>query len=150
GRRPGGRSGSANKSDGVLAVHISQKLAAAIAGDLASIQTRLDAGESTARQVKLAARATVAVAAAEPREVTPDNVLGFLEGSGPALRDQRIVIGGHDEHLGEPGGPEGDNIYNGADDNASGTAGVLELAQAFASLPERPARSLVFIGFSGE
>jgi hypothetical protein len=150
GRRAGARAGASRDSDGILAVHVSQKLAATITGDLSAIQTRLDAGELAAREIALAARATVAVAAAEPREVQPDNVIGFLEGSDPELRKQWIVIGGHYDHLGQHGAEGKDNIYNGADDNASGTAGVLELAQAFASLPERPARSLVFIGFSGE
>jgi hypothetical protein len=61
------------------------------------------------------------------------------------------VVGGHYDHVGE-GGLDGDRIHNGADDNASGTAGVLEMAKAFASLPAsaRPARSLVFCAFSGE
>jgi hypothetical protein len=60
-----------------------------------------------------------------------------------------VVIGGHYDHLGQFHG-EGDTTYNGADDNASGTAAVLELAQAFASRHDRLPRSVVFVGFSGE
>ena len=86
-----------------------------------------------------------------PHPVTAHNVIAMLPGADPARRDQWVVIGGHYDHLGE-GGLDQDDIYNGADDNASGTAGVMELARAFASLAPaaRPARPLVFACFSGE
>lgn len=81
------------------------------------------------------------------------NVFAFLRGSDPALRGQVIVVGAHIDHLGrstggalDPGA--GDAIRNGADDNASGTAGVLELARLFSSRPTR--RSMLFVNFSGE
>jgi hypothetical protein len=77
------------------------------------------------------------------------NVVAYLEGSDPDLKDELVVIGGHHDHIGGFDG-KGDTVFNGADDNASGTSGVLELAHAFASLPERPARSLVFATFSAE
>ncbi len=83
------------------------------------------------------------------------NVLGFLPGSDPTLKNEVIVIGAHYDHLGagHHGGSLGGRnaqgeIHNGADDNASGTAGIIELAQAFSQHP--PKRSLLFIGFSGE
>lgn len=83
------------------------------------------------------------------------NVLGFLPGSDPTLKNEVVVIGAHYDHLGagHHGGSLGGRdargeIHNGADDNASGTAGIIELAQAFAQNP--PKRSLLFIGFSGE
>jgi hypothetical protein len=81
----------------------------------------------------------------------PANVVAVLPGSDPTLRDSYIVFSAHYDHVGV-GQPDatGDAIYNGADDNASGTAALLELAQAFASLPSRPARSLVFLAVSGE
>jgi aminopeptidase YwaD len=83
------------------------------------------------------------------------NVVGMLEGSDPALKEQVVVIGAHLDHLGM-GGPgsldrsSGPAIHHGADDNASGTAGVMALARWFAQRAERPKRSLVFICFSGE
>jgi hypothetical protein len=83
------------------------------------------------------------------REITARNVVAFLEGSDPKLADEWVVIGAHYDHLGEYHG-EGDTVFNGADDNASGTSGMLELAQAFASRADRPKRSILFIGFSGE
>ena len=87
---------------------------------------------------------------------TTANVIGFLPGSDPALKDQVVVLGAHLDHLGMGGEGSGSlqpdtvAIHHGADDNASGTAGLLELAQAFAW--ERPSlkRGLVFAFFSGE
>ena len=119
---------------------------------LADLQKAVDGGARPRRlrigrlHVSLAAKSSQA-----PRKVTAQNVVGFLPGSDPALRDQWVVVGGHYDHVGE-GGLDGDRIHNGADDNASGTAAVLEMAKAFASLPPaaRPARSLVFCAFSGE
>lgn len=81
------------------------------------------------------------------------NVLGYVEGRDPVVRGEVIVVGAHYDHLGRraPGGEKtADYIYNGADDNASGVAGLIELAQYFASKSERPRRSLVFAAFSGE
>ncbi|HLJ57344.1 MAG TPA: M28 family peptidase, partial [Chthonomonadaceae bacterium] len=83
------------------------------------------------------------------------NVAGLLEGSDPALKGEVVVIGAHLDHLGM-GGPgsldrsSGSAIHHGADDNASGTAGVMDLAAWFASRPARPKRSIVFMCFSGE
>jgi aminopeptidase YwaD len=87
---------------------------------------------------------------------TTENVVGLLEGSDPSLKDQVIVIGAHYDHLGMGGEGSGSlkpdtvAIHHGADDNASGTAGVLELAQAFADSRSTLKRSIVFICFSGE
>lgn len=79
------------------------------------------------------------------------NVVGILRGSDPVLRDTYIVFSAHIDHIGTgPPNEAGDSIFNGADDDASGTAALLELAEAFAMLPQPPARSLVFLGVSGE
>jgi Zn-dependent M28 family amino/carboxypeptidase len=78
------------------------------------------------------------------------NVIGWLEGSDPVLRDQYVVFSAHMDHVGIGAPINGDSVFNGADDNASGTAAVLELAEAFALLNPKPRRSLVFITFSGE
>ncbi|HOC23894.1 MAG TPA: M20/M25/M40 family metallo-hydrolase [bacterium] len=76
-----------------------------------------------------------------------ENVVALLPGSDPLLREEYLVIGGHMDHCGV--GRDG-HIYAGADDNASGTAVVMELARLFAARPERPKRSLLFIAFGGE
>ncbi len=83
------------------------------------------------------------------------NVVGYLEGSDPVLKKQFLIIGAHYDHLGygEVGslyrGTE-PKIHYGADDNASGTAGVLELAEKFSSNKNLLKRSIIFISFSGE
>ncbi|MBI3649769.1 MAG: M28 family peptidase [Acidobacteria bacterium] len=78
------------------------------------------------------------------------NVIGLLRGSDPKLKDTYILITAHYDHLGIRENLEGDKIFNGANDDGSGTVSVLELAAAFAAMKERPKRSLVFITFFGE
>ena len=86
------------------------------------------------------------------READAANVVGVLEGSDPSLRNEAIVIGAHYDHLGHGGAgslaPKEGEVHHGADDNASGVAGVLELARIFSA--QRPRRTLVFMTFSGE
>lgn len=81
------------------------------------------------------------------------NVVGVLEGAGP-LKDETVVIGAHYDHLGsgEPGSFPGNTgkTHFGADDNASGTTGLLELARRFGGMKDRKGRRLVFVAFSGE
>lgn len=74
------------------------------------------------------------------------NVLGYIEGSDPKLKDEVVVIGAHLDHLGK----RGDYIFNGADDNGSGSAGVMEIAQAFALNPVKPKRTVLFALWTGE
>jgi len=79
------------------------------------------------------------------------NVVAVLRGGDPVLRDTWVVFSAHMDHVGTgPPDASGDTIYNGADDDASGTAAVLEIARAFAALPERPDRSIAFVVVSGE
>lgn len=82
--------------------------------------------------------------------VEAPNTIGWIEGSDPQLKDEYIVFTAHMDHVGVGSPVDGDSIYNGADDDASGTVTIVELAQAFASLPEPPRRSLVFMTVSGE
>jgi regulation of enolase protein 1 (concanavalin A-like superfamily) len=74
------------------------------------------------------------------------NIIGVLKGSDPKLEDEAVLICAHFDHIGA--GQSG--VYNGADDNASGVAGTLELAEAFAGLKERPKRSLLFALWDAE
>jgi len=82
------------------------------------------------------------------------NVVGILTGSDPKLKDEAIVIGAHYDHLGRGGegslAPREGEIHHGADDNASGVAGVLELARILSAQSPKPRRTIVFIAFSGE
>ena len=81
---------------------------------------------------------------------TAPNVVGMLEGSDPALKDEYIVLSAHMDHVGIGAPVNGDSIYNGADDDASGTAAVLELAEALSQPGARPKRSVLFLTVSGE
>ncbi len=77
------------------------------------------------------------------------NVIGVLPGSDPMLKDEAIVFSAHLDHIGvRPGLP--DPIFNGADDDASGVTGVIELANAYSRLDSRPERTLIFMTFWGE
>jgi hypothetical protein len=88
--------------------------------------------------------------AADAPPVKVRNVIGILRGSDPLLKDTYVLVTAHYDHLGIRENLEGDKIFNGANDDASGTASVIELAAAFATLKVRPKRSIVFIGFFGE
>jgi aminopeptidase YwaD len=96
---------------------------------------------------------TVAVALVR-KESPAYNVIGTLEGSDPVLRNEAIIVGAHYDHLGRGGegslAPRAGEIHHGADDNASGVAGMLELARLFSAQRPRPKRTLVFMAFSGE
>jgi Zn-dependent M28 family amino/carboxypeptidase len=75
------------------------------------------------------------------REIETSNVVAKIEGSDPVLRNQYLIYSAHWDHLGR----QGENIFHGASDNASGTASVLELAHAFTELPKPPRRTVVFL-----
>jgi hypothetical protein len=95
-------------------------------------------------------KVTVNLPAPVEKPVVLRNVIGVLRGSDPALKDTYELVTAHYDHLGLKADGEGDLIYNGANDDASGTASVIEIATALASMNPRPARTLVFIAFFGE
>ncbi len=84
------------------------------------------------------------------RDVQSRNVIGLVEGSDPALKNEYIIYTAHWDHLGRDSSLKGDQIFNGAVDNASGVAGVLELARQFTALKEHPRRSVLFLLVTGE
>jgi Peptidase family M28 len=94
----------------------------------------------------LKARVRLKVEARPFPEGTGYNVVGWVEGSDPRLRRECLVIGGHFDHNGRHMGL----LFPGADDNASGSAAVMEIAQAFSQLGRKPRRSVVFALFGGE
>ena len=73
-----------------------------------------------------------------------------LEGSDPALKNESVIYTAHWDHLGRDPSLQGDQIYNGAADNASGVAGVLEIARALAQVKPPPKRSIVFLAVTAE
>ncbi len=80
------------------------------------------------------------------------NVVGIIEGSDPVLKNEFVVLGAHYDHVGykKEHKPDEDFIFNGADDNASGTTALMAAAAAFASSDLKPRRSVLFIAFCGE
>ncbi|HEX7120809.1 MAG TPA: M28 family peptidase, partial [Gemmatimonadaceae bacterium] len=81
-------------------------------------------------------------------EAKAPNTVGILEGTDPELRNEYIVFSAHMDHVGVNRSNAADSIWNGADDDASGTTGVLALAEAFATAPTK--RSIIFVTVSGE
>ena len=125
------------------------------------LKTQLADFEQAAKSKAEAAYAEVAV----PINLSVDiirnkveayNVIGVIEGSDPTLKNENIVIGAHYDHLGRGGegsgslSPNSKDIHHGADDNASGTAGLLELARIFSKQQPKLKRTLIFIAFGGE
>ncbi len=102
------------------------------------------------RPIPLKSRTSLTLAT-KIEKTTTANVLGLLPGSDPKLATEVVILSAHHDHLGI-GEPDktGDKIYNGAVDNASGCAQVLAIAKAFAALPERPRRSVLFAFVAAE
>lgn len=84
------------------------------------------------------------------RRLETNNILGILEGGDAQLRSQYIVFSAHHDHLGIGKPVDGDSIYNGALDNASGVSLMLTMAKAFAAMPTKPKRSLLFAAVAAE
>lgn len=134
---------------GIPIVVISRKAATSILHDVSYYEK-----VAAARTVELPIPKAISLTVDVNRIESPSfNVVGILPGSDPKLKNEAIVIGAHYDHLGLGGegslAPREGEIHHGADDNASGTAGVLELARMFTQGP-KPRRTIVFIAFSGE
>ncbi len=84
------------------------------------------------------------------RHFKSHNVIGKLEGSDPQRKDEYVIYSAHWDHLGRDPHLKGDQIYNGALDNASGVASILEIARAFTKLPAPPPRSILFMATTAE
>ena len=101
-------------------------------------------------------RVELQTAISSTKDVNARNVVGFLPGRDPDVADDVVVVGAHYDHVGmglfgsTGGAAASGQVHNGADDNGSGTAAILELAQWFAVPANRPRRSLLFIAFTGE
>ncbi len=144
---------------GIPVIVISQKLASKLLGTIAhplsEYQKAADARSTSPELRSPSGHRTLSLEVSVIRRESPSfNVVGVLPGSDPKLKDEAIVIGAHYDHLGRGGegslaAREGE-IHHGADDNASGTAGLLELARMLSMQPLKPRRTIVFIAFSGE
>ena len=138
-------------------VHITQAkcnelLQAALGRSLADLETAIDADMQPKSAVLTGWTATGETSVEQVKSQVA-NVIGVLEGEGPH-RDETIVIGAHYDHVGRGGAnslsPGSTDVHNGADDNASGTAALLELARRLGSRSQKLPRRVVFIAFTGE
>lgn len=125
---------------------------AALGTDLAQLEQQIDQGPTPHSRELTGWRAVGQTDIASPK-VALRNVVAVLEGQGP-LADETVVVGAHYDHIGygRPGPRKADakSVYYGADDNASGTAVLIEVARALAQRPEKLARRVVFVAFTAE
>jgi hypothetical protein len=129
-----------------------QVLKSVVKKDLTEIEAEIDK-DLKPRSAVLTGWTAVGETSIEHRKVEVKNVIGVIEGEGPQA-NETVVIGAHYDHVGRGGAgsrsPGSNEIHNGADDNASGTAGLIELARQFGSRKNKLHRRLVFIAFTGE
>jgi Zn-dependent M28 family amino/carboxypeptidase len=107
------------------------------------------AAKNTPQAFDLATRVSL-VTHSTHRDVESANLVARLEGSDPVLKDEHVVYIAHVDHFGRGVATNGDDIYNGAHDNASGVAVVLEVAHAYSALKTRPRRSVLFLFVTAE
>lgn len=125
---------------------LAAKLLAPSGKQAADLQTAIDTSLKPQSMALADTSVEVRVVNAEHRRGMSHNVLGLIEGSDPQLKNETIVFSSHYDHDGIREG----KIFPGADDNGSGTVGVIELARAFAANPAKPKRSLLFASFAAE
>jgi hypothetical protein len=129
--------------------YITDELAQEIMGqkfDFSDYQKKIDK-EFKSKPVEVKDKVATIKTAIKDKELRfTQNVIGYIEGSDSNLKSEYIIIGGHYDHLGR----RGDKIYYGADDDASGISGLLEVAEAYGTNPLKPKRTIIFITFTAE
>ncbi|MEN8375612.1 MAG: M20/M25/M40 family metallo-hydrolase [Gemmatimonadota bacterium] len=115
--------------------------------DLADLSARAAVRDFSPVRTGMTVRGTLH---ASTRALETANVVGVLPGEDPSVRNEAVLLTTHYDHLGVGAAVDGDSIYNGAYDNASGVALLLEMAEAFGSLEPRPRRSVVLIATAAE
>ena len=133
--------------EGWITVDQAKALFAMAGQDFDSLKAR--AGTREFEPVPLGVTASITIRNSF-RTIDSRNVAAKLEGSDPAVRDEYVVYTAHWDHFGIGAPVEGDSIYNGALDNATGTAGLLAIARAFAAMPTPPRRSILFLVVTAE
>lgn len=148
----GTRSGKSLPAFAISQATCNQLLEASLGKTLAQVEAEIDA-TGTPHSAALIGWKAVGEASLRPVKVGIKNVVGVLPGEGPHA-DETIVIGAHYDHVGYGGegslAPGSQEVHNGADDNASGTAALLELARRFGERKTPLPRRLMFIAFTGE
>jgi hypothetical protein len=126
---------------------ISDIVLAQLLPDASAVQSAIDAALKPQSKALPAAEVELASANSERRHATTANVIGIIEGADSTLKNEYIIFSAHHDHDGV--GTSG-AIYHGADDNGSGTVGVVELARAFHGATQKPRRTLIFAVFAAE
>lgn len=116
---------------------------------LAELRAEADKAGGKPKGFPLATRVAFDISSTH-RTLTSPNVAAMLQGSDPALKDEVVLIMGHLDHFGVRSDKIGDQIYNGALDNASGISAVIETARAFVDSGQRPKRSVLFLAVTAE
>ncbi len=132
---------------GLVTTNAVSRFFAAAREDLAAAEKA--ANLKNFQPVRLAANAAISLRS-RLRTINSKNVVAKVVGSDPRLSDEYVIYTAHWDHLGKDTSLSGDQIYNGANDNAIGTAQLIEAARAFASLKQKPARSVLFIATTAE
>ncbi len=135
------------QASATLSAEAARRLFASSPVPLETAFARLDEGAPAGFALRVTATLT---SRSEHRRLRSPNVVGRLEGSDPALRASSVVYSAHLDHVGLGPAENGDRIYNGAYDNALGSAVVLEVARVLAGLEKRPRRSLLFLFVTAE
>lgn len=135
--------------EGSTTLNISREMANAILESTGQkvddLRNKIESTLKPASMVVPGAQVTVSTAA-KTQLVKGANVVGFIEGSDPVLKNEVVIVGAHLDHLGK----RGEYVFNGADDNGSGSTGVINVARAFALNPDKPKRTVVFCLWTGE
>ncbi len=127
---------------------VTQALFAAAGLDAGALQAEIDRDLAPHGAAMATPPLRIHLENSERRHGTSYNVAALLPGSDPALAGETLIVSGHHDHDGSTEG--GAHIWHGADDNASGTVGVVALARSFAAMPVRPKRSILFTVFAAE
>jgi Zn-dependent M28 family amino/carboxypeptidase len=135
------------KSAGWVQLDVARKLVADSGYDLDQLMKQAQSRDFRPVDLRAHLKATLV---SKVRPMKSNNVVAYLPGSDPKLKEQAVMYSAHYDHLGIRPEMPGDNIFNGADDNATGVGIILEIARAFASLPQRPKRSIYFAAVTAE
>ncbi|MCG3160179.1 MAG: hypothetical protein JMDDDDMK_01215 [Acidobacteria bacterium] len=132
----------------------SEKMAAVILQgeklDYETIKKQINDGAPSESFALSAAKQASFNVAAKTEATMTQNVVGIIEGSDPVLKNEYVAVGAHYDHVGMRQSGDGDRIFNGADDDGSGTVATLAIAEALAKSAQRPKRSVIFVWHAGE
>lgn len=133
--------------NGLMTIGAARRIFSLAGQDFDKLQT--EASQPDRKAILINAKANISVKS-KIRNVVSRNVVARVEGSDPKLKNEYLIYSAHWDHLGKDTNLKGDQIYNGALDNAAGTAQLIDIAKGFARLVKKPKRSILFIAVTGE